>query len=204
MICKNSEYDCDYQHKIPGIITVTKGSSRIHYILTPKGLKKAEIKEGEPIAYNPETGAAVIKEATDSSIDIFTVDTENGKELSSEIPLKPEKSLNEKGKTFYAFPKLLSSCVQNDGTIALLVQYENLLSDSSRIISDPRHYSEESATISVSLYLYEKGRQKERSAIIFGKSRDIFSAAAKISTFFPKKTTRTRFLYYTAPNLTGS
>ncbi len=167
VICKNSEYDCDYQHKIPGIITVTKGSSRIHYILTPKGLKKAEIKEGEPIAYNPETGAAVIKEATDSSIDIFTVDTENGKELSSEIPLKPEKSLNEKGKTFYAFPKLLSSCVQNDGTIALLVQYENLLSDSSRIISDPRHYSEESATISVSLYLYEKGGTKKPKKYLF-------------------------------------
>ncbi|MBO7127475.1 hypothetical protein J6W78_08035 [bacterium] len=164
LICRVSEYDCDYQHRIPGIITVTKGSRRVHYILTKRGLEKAEIKEGEPVAYNPETGTAVIKEATDSSIDIFTVDTGNGKILSSEIVLKPERT-EKNGKHFFAFPKLLSGCVQNDGTLALLVQYENLLSDSSRIINDPQHYSEEG--ISVALYLYEKGDAKKPKRYAF-------------------------------------
>lgn len=160
VICRVSEYDCDYQHRIPGIITVTKGSSRVHYILTQKGLEKAEIEEGEPVAYNYETETALVKEATDSSIDIFTVDTGNGKELSPKIPLKPEKTLSEKGKTFYAFPKLLSGCVQNDGTIALLVRYENLLLNSRT--NDPRqYYDEESAEITVFLYIYDKGNSKK-------------------------------------------
>lgn len=156
VICRISEYDCNYEHHVPGIITVTKGSSRLHYILTQKGLEKAEIKEGEPVAYNYETETVLVKETTDSSIDIFTVDTGNGKELSSKIPLKPGKTLSEKGKTFYAFPKLLSGCVQNDGTIALLVQHENLLSD-SRINEPP--YPEDGNT--VSLYIYEKGDAKK-------------------------------------------
>ncbi len=163
VICRVSEYDCDYQHRIPGIVTVTKGSSRIHYILTQKGLEKAEIEEGEPVAYNPETGTAVVKETTDSSIDIFTVDTENGKELSPKLPLKPEKTLNEKGETFFAFPKLLSGCVQNDGTIVLLVRYENLLSNSN--IKDPQQYSEEGIT--VSLHIYEKGEIKKPKKYLF-------------------------------------
>ena len=163
VICGISEYDCDYQHRIPGIITVTKGSSRVHYILTQKGLKKAEIKEGEPVAYNPETGAAVVKEVTDSSIDLFSVNAFNGNVISSEIVLKPERT-EKNGKHFFAFPKLLSSCVQNDGTIALLVRYENLLSGSSRT-NDPQQYSEEE--ISVSLYLYEKGNTKKPEKYLF-------------------------------------
>ncbi len=164
VICRVSEYDCDYQHRIPGIVTVTKGSSRVHYILTQKGLEKAEIEEGEPVAYNPETGTALVKEATDSSIDIFTVSTENGKELSPKLPLKPEKTLNEKGETFFAFPKLLSGCVQNDGTIVLLVRYENLLSNSS-IINDHQQYSEEGIT--VSLHIYKKGEVKKPQKYLF-------------------------------------
>ena len=165
VVCKTSEYDCDYQHRIPGIVTITKGSSRVHYILTQKGLQKSEIKEGEPVAYNPETGAAVIKETTDSSIDILIVNAKNGKIISPEIPLKPEKTLSEKGKNFYAFPKLLSACVQNDGTIVLLVRYENLLSNSSNIINDPQQYSEEGVT--VSLHIYEKGEVKKPKKYLF-------------------------------------
>jgi hypothetical protein len=159
VICKMSEYDCNYQHKIPGIITLTKGSSRKHYILTENGMKKTKIEEGEPVAYNPETSAVIVKEVTDSSIDLFAVNALNGNIISSEIVLKPERT-DKNGKHFFAFPKLLSGCIQNDGTIALLVQYENLLSDSSRI-NDPRHYSEESAAITDSLYLYEKGDAKK-------------------------------------------
>ena len=164
VICKNSEYDCDYQYKVPGIITITKGSRRKHLILTEKGMKPAKIKEGEPVAYNPETGATIVKEVTDSSIDLFAVNAFNGETISSEIVLKPERT-DKNGKHFFAFPKLLSGCVQNDGTIALLVQYENLLSDSSRIINDPQQYSEEG--VSVALYLYEKGETKKLKKYLF-------------------------------------
>ena len=163
VVCKTSEYDCDYQHRIPGIVTITKGSSRVHYILTQKGLQKSEIKEGEPVAYNPETGAAVIKETTDSSIDILIVNAKNGKIISPEIPLKPEKTLSEKGKNFYAFPKLLSACVQNDGTIVLLVRYENLLSNSE----DNPKYSEADPESIHYLYVYEKGDVKKLKKHIF-------------------------------------
>ena len=151
VVCKSSEYDCDYQHSVPGIITITKGSSRKHYILTEKGLEKTGITEGEPVSYNPETGTALVKEVTDSSVDIFAVNAENGKIISPEIPLKPEKTLNEKGKNFYAFPKLLSACVQNDGTIVLLVNYET---PAMSVLDDD-------SAETVFLNVYEKGETKK-------------------------------------------
>ena len=162
VVCKISEYDCDYQHQIPGILTVTKGSSRKHYILTEKGMKKAEIKEGEPLSYSPKTGVSLIKEITDSSIDVFAVDTKSGKTVSSEIVLKPERTEKD-GKPFFAFPKLLSGCIQDDGTINLLVNYENLL-----LTKDPKMpYSEEDAEIIDFLYVYEKGEAKNLKRYAF-------------------------------------
>jgi hypothetical protein len=99
-----SEYDCNYQHKIPGIITLTKGSSRKHYILTENGMKKTKIEEGEPVAYNPETSAVIVKEVTDSSIDLFAVNALNGNIISSEIVLKPERT-DKNGKHFFCISK---------------------------------------------------------------------------------------------------
>ena len=123
VVCKISEYDCDFQQHTAGIITITKGSRRKHYILTEKGMVRAEIKEGEPLSYNPVTGTALVKEVTDSSIDVFTVDARSGHELSSVISLKP-KMTGRDGKPFFALPTLLSGCTMNDGTILLLVNYE--------------------------------------------------------------------------------
>lgn len=161
VVCKVSEYDCDYQHQTPGIITITKGSSRKHYILTEKGMKRAEIKEGEPIAYNSETGTAVVKEVTDSSIDIFTVDTGNGKVLSPEISLKP-KMTGKDGKPFFAVPTLLSSCVQNDGTVILLINYEKPAFSGSKAASESYDL----------LYAYEKGDPKKLKKYIFPYDED--------------------------------
>ncbi|MBO4710797.1 hypothetical protein J5681_02635 [bacterium] len=165
VICKASEYDCDFQHQVSGIITVTKGSSRTHYILTEKGMKKAKIKDNEPIAYNPRTETALVKELTDSSIDIFSVDTSNGKMLSSEIVLKPER-INKNGEPFLAFPNLLSSCIQNDGTIILLVNYENLLIDKT-----DSKYSEAALDSVDFLYVYEKGDSKKLKKYIFPQNK---------------------------------
>ena len=161
VVCKVSEYDCDYQHHTPGIITVTKGSNRRHYILTEKGMKRAEINEGEPIAYNPETGTAVVKEVTDSSIDIFTVDTGNGKVLSPEISLKP-KMTGKDGKPFFAVPTLLSSCVQNDGTVILLINYEKPAFTGTGAASESYDL----------LYAYEKGDPKKLKKYIFPYDED--------------------------------
>ena len=162
VICRDSEYDCDYQHLVQGIVTVTKGSSRKHYVLTEKGMKPAKINDGEPVAYNPVTGAAVIKEMTDSSVEIFALDTRNGKKISSEIVLKPEKIIRS-GRSFSAFPTLLSGCVLDDGTMVLLVNYENLLIAGNSSI----HYSEEAAESIDVLYVYEKGGAKKLKKYIF-------------------------------------
>ena len=146
VVCKVSEYDCDYQQLTAGILTVTKGSHRRHYILTEKGMRRAEINEGEPVGFNPETGIAVIKEVTDSSIDVFTIDTRSGKETSSAISLKP-KMKGKDGKPFFALPTLLSSCVMNDGTVVLLVNYDK-----------PQFSGPEAAAESYDfLYVFEKG-----------------------------------------------
>ena len=156
VVCKVSEYDCDYQHQIPGIITITKGSSRRHYILTEKGMKRAEIKEGEPVAFNPATGTALVKEVTDSSIDVFSVDTRNGEALSSEISLKP-KMTGKDGKSFFAVPTLLSSCIRNDGTIVLLINYEKPEFTDSGAASESYDF----------LYVYEKGDVKKLKKYMF-------------------------------------
>lgn len=147
-ICKVREYDCDYQHRIPGIITITKGSSRKHYFLTEKGLEKIRIKEGEPLAFNPKNRLAIAKEVTDSSIDIFTIDTDSGKRISPNISLKPHSIKDENGQTLLSVPILLSSCIQNDGTIVLLLNFEfgNL---------------ENTSYNRVFLYVYEKGDIKK-------------------------------------------
>ena len=155
-VCKSSEYDCDYQHNVPGILTITKGSSRKHYILTEKGLEETGITEGEPVSYNPETGTVLVKEVTDSSVDIFAVDAENGKELSSRISLKPEKQ-TEDGESFFTIPTLLSGCVQKNGTIILLVNYEK------PALSDP----EDDSTETLSLNVYEKGDAKKLKKYTF-------------------------------------
>lgn len=153
VICKASEYDCDYQHTIPGIITVTKGSSRKHYILTEKGMKKTGIREGEPVAYNPETGTAAVKEITDSSIEIFTVDIRNGRQLSPAISFKPNMTSRD-GKPFFAVPELRDSCILNDGTLVLLVSYEN-------------NYSRTALGSYYFLYVYDKGKTKNPGKYIF-------------------------------------
>ena len=156
VLCKVSEYDCDYQHKVPGIITVTKGSSRLHYVLTENGMKKAEIKEGEPVAYNPETETAAVKEVTDSSIDIFTVDIRSGRELSPAISLKP-KMKGRDGRPVFAVPTLLGSCVLNDGSLILLVNYEN-----------PEFAGLDTGSESYDfLFVYEKGDPKKLKKYVF-------------------------------------
>lgn len=174
VVCKVSEYDCDFQQHTAGILTVTKGSSRKHYILTEKGMKRAEIKEGEPVAFNPVTGAAVVKETTDSSIDIFTVDTRSGNELSSTISLKP-KMTGKDGKPFFALPTLLSSCVMNDGTIVLLVNYEK-----------PQFSGPEAAAENYNfLYVYEKGDAKKLKKYTFPYDEESGDeAAAKRDEYF--------------------
>lgn len=135
----------------------------MHYILTEKGMKKTEIRDGEPIAYNPETGTALVKEVTDSSIDVFSVNTKNGKMLSPEIVLKPEKT-EKNGKHFFAFPTLLSSCIKNDGTTALLVKYENLFINNK---NPEMPYSETDSGIITYLYIYEKGDPKKPEKYLF-------------------------------------
>lgn len=156
VVCRVSEYDCDYQHKTNGIISVTKGSSRRHYILTEKGMKQAKIEEGEPIAFNPETGTAVVKQVTDSTIDVFAVDTRNGKMLSSEISLKP-KMTGKDGKTFFAVPTLISACSMNNGTIVLLINYEKPALIDSGAASESYDF----------LYVYEKGDVKKLKKYMF-------------------------------------
>lgn len=148
LICKASEYDCDYQHQIPGIITVTKGSSRKHYTLTEKGMERIKIKEGEPLAFDRKSKVALVKEFTDSSIDIFTVNTDSGERISSKISLKPKSIKNENGKPMLSIPTLLGSCLQNDGTIILLLNFE--FADLG-IKSESRDF----------LYVYEKGDRKK-------------------------------------------
>ena len=160
LICGDSEYDCDYQHRIPGIVTITKGSSRKHYILTEKGLEKAVIKESEPIAFDPESGIALVKELTDSSIEIFTVNARSGKKISSEIVLKPERIEGKDGEQILSIPTLLSSCVQNDGTVILLLNYENL-----PVIGN--EYSEAAGETLDFLYVYEKGEMKNLKKYVF-------------------------------------
>ncbi|MBP5406203.1 hypothetical protein J6Z19_03530 [bacterium] len=148
LICKASEYDCDYQHQIPGIITVTKGSRRKHYILTGNGMEKINIKEGEPLAFDRQNKVVLVKEFTDSSIDIFTVSTDSGEKMSSKISLKPKSIKNENGKSLLSIPTLLGSCLQNDGTIILLLNFE--FADLG-IKSESRDF----------LYVYEKGDRKK-------------------------------------------
>lgn len=125
-------------------------------------MKRTEIRDGEPVAYNTKTKTAVIKEVTDSSIEIFTVDTVKGKKLSPEIVLKPER-VTKNGRPFFAFPTLLGGCVQEDGTIILLVNYENLLITKNQKMP----YSEEAAESIDVLYVYEKGDIKNLKKYMF-------------------------------------
>lgn len=155
IVCKISEYDCDFQQRTAGILTVTKGSSRRHYILTEKGMKRAQIKEGEPLSYNPVTGTALVKEVTDSTIDVFTVDALSGHELSSGISLKP-RITGRDGKPFFALPNLLSGCTMNDGTILLLVNYEKP-GLSSGVPSESYDF----------LFVYEKGDAEKLKKYVF-------------------------------------
>ena len=174
LICRNSEYDCDFQHHIPGIVTITKGSSRKHYILTDKGLEESGIKESEPIAFNHENGIALVKELTDSSIEIFTADARSGKKLSSGILLKPERIAEKEGEPLLAVPTLLSSCVRNDGSIILLLNYEKLeLTD-----------FETSSESSDFLYIYEKGKTKNPKKYVFPKNDPKDNESEKGDYFF--------------------
>lgn len=137
-------------------------------------MKKVKIREGEPVAFNPKTETAVIKEVTDSSIEIFTVNTRNGEAVSSEIFLKPEK-FEKNGSPFSALPTLQSSCVQDDGTIVLLVNYENMLLTKN---SDSP-YSEEAAESIDFLYVYEKGDVEKIRKYIFPQSEIAEDTTAK-------------------------
>lgn len=156
-MCKAEEYDCEYNiyAKAHGIFTITKGSSRRHYILTEKGLKQAKIKEGEPVAYNMRTKLAVVEEATDSSIEIFVVDTENGETISSgiELPIFNDLSRDENGRfSLLQYPTVESGCITDDGTVILLVSYV-----SAPILNDRGDF----------LFVYEKGDAKKVEKYVF-------------------------------------
>lgn len=176
VICGVSEYDCDYQHRIPGIITVTKGSSRKHYILTENGMKKAEITEGEPIAYNPKTRTALVKEVTDSSIDIFAADTASGEKISSEIEIKPKRT-EKYGMPFLAIPSLLSSCIQDDGTIILLLKYDKLEFNDSNTAAENRKV----------LHVYEKGEKKKLKKYFFPNEFTHKAKTHSVRNYFPEE-----------------
>jgi len=162
VVCKANEHDCEYDiyPKAGEILTVTKGSSRKHYILTENGLKKAKIKEGEPLAYNPVNKLAVIEEKTDSSIEVSVIDTENGKTVSSgiEIPIFEEEHEEENEKfSLLSSPSVESACITGDGTVILLVDYDQMPTD---LYSE--HFS--------FLFVYEKGSAKNIRKYAFPNS----------------------------------
>ena len=145
LICKAGDFSCEYEHNIPGFVTIIRGSGREHFILTEKGLRRSEIKEGEPIAYNPKNNLALVKETTDSGIEISVINAETGKTVSSEIKIpKFEKEHKEEDEEFSRLtdPSVSSACLTDNGSVVLLVTYEQLY-----------NYSKELNFI----FVYEKG-----------------------------------------------
>ena len=131
LICKAEDSSCEYEYHAPGFVTITKGSRRKHFILTENGLKNSKIKEGEPVAYNPVNKLMLVKAITDSAIEISVVSSENGRTVSSgiELPIfkfsQDEIPYGETGDFEYlSIPFLWSGCLQDDGTVVLLVNYK--------------------------------------------------------------------------------
>ena len=158
LVCKAEEHDCEYNiyAKARGILTVTKGSSRKHYVLTEKGLKKAVVKEGEPVSYNPRTKLAVVEERTDSSVEISIVNTENGKIIFSGIEIPVFDEVHDEENEEFALlssPTVESGCVADDGTVILLVDYEQ-----PKILRSKRFDF---------LFVYEKGDAKKAKKYVF-------------------------------------
>ena len=131
LICKAGDSSCEYEYNALGFVTITKGSRRIHFILTEDGLKNSKIKEGEPVAYNPSNKLMLVKTTTDSSIEISVVNSENGKTVSSGIELPVFKFDQDQipyGESedfeYLSIPFLWGGCIRNDGTAVLLVNYK--------------------------------------------------------------------------------
>ena len=167
LICKAGDFSCEYEHNIPGFVTIAKGSERQHFILTENGLKKSKIEEGEPLAYNPKNNLALVKETTDSGIEISIINTETGKTVSSEIRIpKFEKEHKEENEEFSRLtdPSIESACVTDDGTVVLLVTYEQLY-----------NYSKELNFI----FVYEKGEAKNIKKYAFRNSTNIDETTAE-------------------------
>lgn len=155
LICKAGDFSCEYEHNIPGFVTIAKGSERQHFILTENGLKKSKIEEGEPLAYNPKNNLALVKETTDSGIEISIINAETGKDVSSEIKIpKFEKEHKEENEEFSKLtdPSVSSACLTDNGTAVLLVTYEQLY-----------NYSKELNFI----FVYEKGEAKNAKKYAF-------------------------------------
>lgn len=138
-------------------------------------MRRAFIKEGEPVAYNPETETVVVKEETDSSVEVFTVNAENGKQLMQQIFLKPLKIGEGKGGLL-SNPVLLSGCVQNDGTLNLLVSYEKIGVTSLEVVSDNYYV----------LYTYEKGNAKKVKKYIFPHEKETEGQESRYFSEEPK------------------
>jgi len=170
LICKAEDYSCEYEYSVPKFVTITKGSRRAHFILTENGLKNSKIKEGEPLTYNPVNKLMLVKAITDSSIEISVVNSENGKTLSSEIELpvfKFDQSKIPYGKTedfeYLSVPFLWSGCIQNDGTVVLLVTYKE--PDPNEMINGKlARFLQKSYDF---LFVYEKGNAKNVKKFAF-------------------------------------
>lgn len=170
LICKAEDYSCEYEYSVPKFVTITKGSRRIHFILTENGLKNSRIKEGEPVAYNPWNKLMLVKATTDSSIEISVVDSENGRTLSSAIELpvfKFDQNEIPYGETedfeYLSEPFLWSGCIQNDGTVVLLVTYKE--PDPNEMIHGKlARFLQRSEDF---LFVYEKGNAKNVKKFVF-------------------------------------
>ena len=170
LICKAEDYSCEYEYNAPRFIAITKGSRRKHFILTENGLKPAKIKEGEPIAYNPANRLILVKTVTDSSIEISVVNSENGKTVSSGIELpvfkfdQEEISYGENEDFEYlSVPFLWSGCIQNDGSVVLLVNYKEPDPNDS-VHGKLARLFQKSVDF---LFFYEKGNPKNMKKFAF-------------------------------------
>lgn len=170
LICKAEDSFCEYEYHAPGFVTITKGSRRKHFILTENGLKNSKIKEGEPVAYNPVNKLVLVKAITDSAIEISAVNSENGRTVSSGIELPVFKFSQEEipyGETedfeYLSIPFLWSGCIQNDGTVVLLVNYKE--PDPNELIHGRlARFLQKSYDF---LFVYEKGNAKNVKKFAF-------------------------------------
>lgn len=160
LLCKAGDFSCEYEYNTPGFVTVTQGSRRRHFILTRNGLRGSKIKEGEPVAYNPANKLAAVEERTDSSIEVSIIDTESGETVSSSIEFPIfEHEHKEENEAFgtLTYPSIESACITDNGTLVILVDY-----DQPPMNSYSEHYD--------FIFVFEKGNAGNIKKYVFPDS----------------------------------